>query len=77
MKNKKDEQRNSGGIAEVKLISPKKLSLRWSISLSSVYGLKCGTDRLTRVRCGRSLRFLLSEIELIESKMKNNHGGNL
>ncbi len=52
---------------EIKYMSPAQLAKRWAISTSSIYQLKCGTDRLTRVYLNRAtLRFLKSEIEAFE-----------
>ena len=48
-------------------VSVSELALRWSISPSAIYARKCGTDALTPIRLGRSVRFLRTQIEELEA----------
>jgi predicted DNA-binding transcriptional regulator AlpA len=48
-------------------ISAAQLAQRWSISVSAVYMYRGGTERLTRHRLGRVIRFSISEIEEVET----------
>ena len=41
---------------------------RWGISPSTVYMCKGGTGRLRRIRFGKLVKFLLSEVEAIEAE---------
>ncbi len=52
--------------ADRRFIGVGELSRRWAISPSAIYGLKAGTHRLKRYRFGRSIKFLLTEVEHIE-----------
>ena len=49
-----------------KYISVSELAARWSVSQSAIYSGKCGSDALHPVRFGRSVRFLRSEVEVLE-----------
>lgn len=51
-----------------KFISPSKLAKRWDLSLSSVYHGNADVERLKRIPFGKSVRFLLSEVEAIETE---------
>jgi hypothetical protein len=42
------------------------LAIRWSVSPSAIYARKCGTNALTPIRLGRSVRFLRKEVEAFE-----------
>lgn len=55
-------------IHEIRYISATELAARWGISRSAVYAGKCGTDKLTPIRFGRSLRFLRAEVEALEKE---------
>lgn len=57
-----------------KFIGVEDLAARWSISRSAIYGFKCGTHQLTRYRFGRSVKFLLTEVEHIEKAITNRRG---
>lgn len=50
-------------------ITVSELAARWAISESAVYHRKGGTENLTRVRFGNSLRFLREEVERIEKDL--------
>ncbi len=59
-----------------KIIEQKKIFItvgeladRWSISTSAVYQNKCMTDRLKRFRFGKSVKFLLKDVEAIEREI--------
>jgi len=52
---------------ERRYVSVSELALRWSISPSAIYARKCGTDTLTPIRLGRSVRFLRTQIEELEA----------
>lgn len=52
-----------------KYLSVNEIAARWGISPSAVYMCRCGTDRLRRFRFGKSVRFLLSEVEMLEAEM--------
>ena len=49
-----------------KYISVAELAARWSVSQSAIYSGKCGSDALHAIRFGRSVRFLRSEVEVLE-----------
>lgn len=51
-----------------KYLSVNQLAARWGISPSAVYNCKCGTEQLRRLRFGKSVRFLLSEVEALEAE---------
>jgi predicted DNA-binding transcriptional regulator AlpA len=51
---------------EKKYISVSELAARWSVSESAIYHSKCGSNALTPIRFGRSLRFLRTEVEALE-----------
>ncbi len=51
-----------------KYISVNELAERWGISPSAIYMCRGGTDRLKRIRFGKSVRFLLSEVEALETE---------
>jgi len=51
---------------ESRYISVAELAVRWAISPSAIYGRKCGTNALTQIRLGRSVRFLRQEVEDLE-----------
>ncbi len=51
---------------ESRYISVTELAVRWSISPSAIYARKCGTNALTQIRLGRSVRFLRKEVEDLE-----------
>ncbi len=50
-------------------MSPSKLAKRWAVSVSSIYHFKCGTEKLTRIYLGKTLRFLTKEIETLEGEL--------
>jgi predicted DNA-binding transcriptional regulator AlpA len=52
-------------------LSVSELAVRWSISPSAIYGRKCGTDKLTPIRLGRSVRFLRAEVEAFEIALES------
>ncbi len=52
---------------ERRYVSVSELAVRWSISPSAIYARKCGTDALTPIRLGRSVRFLRKQIEELET----------
>ncbi len=49
-----------------KYISVSELATRWSVSQSALYSGKCGSNALTPIRFGRSLRFLRTEVDALE-----------
>ena len=49
-----------------KFISPRRLAIRWDLSLSAVYNGRADINLLRRISFGRSIRFLLSEVEAVE-----------
>ena len=51
-----------------KYLSVNQLAERWGISPSTVYMCKGGTGRLRRIRFGKLVKFLLSEVEAIEAE---------
>jgi hypothetical protein len=51
-----------------KLISPRRLAIRWDLSLSAVYQGRADVNLLKRISFGRSIRFLLSEVEAVEAQ---------
>jgi predicted DNA-binding transcriptional regulator AlpA len=51
---------------EQRYVSVSELAVRWSISPSAIYARKCGTNALTQIRLGRSVRFLRKEVEDLE-----------
>jgi hypothetical protein len=53
---------------EQKFISPRQLAIRWDLSLSAVYHGDADVNLLRRISFGRSVRFLLSEVEAIETQ---------
>jgi len=53
----------------MKYLSVNQLAERWGISPSTVYMCKGGTARLRRVRFGKLVKFLLSEVEAIEAEV--------
>jgi predicted DNA-binding transcriptional regulator AlpA len=53
-------------VVEQRYISVSELAMRWSVSPSAIYARKCGTNALTPIRLGRSVRFLRKEIEAFE-----------
>lgn len=52
---------------ERRYLSVAELAIRWSISPSAIYARKCGTNALTPIRLGRSVRFLRKEVEDLET----------
>jgi len=52
---------------ERRYVSVAELAIRWSISPSAIYARKCGTNALTPIRLGRSVRFLRTQIEEMEA----------
>jgi hypothetical protein len=58
-----------------KFIGVGELSRRWAISPSAIYALKAGTHRLKRYRFGRSIKFLLIDVERTEQSIINDCGG--
>ena len=52
---------------ERRYVSVAELAIRWSISPSAIYARKCGTNALTPIRLGRSVRFLRTQIEELEA----------
>ena len=53
-------------VVEQRYISVSELAIRWSVSPSAIYARKCGTNALTPIRLGRSVRFLRKEVEAFE-----------
>lgn len=53
---------------EQKFISPHRLAIRWDLSLSAVYNGRADVNQLRRISFGRSIRFLLSEVEAVEAE---------
>jgi predicted DNA-binding transcriptional regulator AlpA len=51
---------------ERRYVSVSELAVRWCISPSAIYARKCGTDALTPIRLGRSVRFLRTQVEAFE-----------
>lgn len=51
-----------------KYLTVMELAERWKISPSAVYMCRGGTGALTRIRIGKLVRFLLSEVEAIEAE---------
>jgi hypothetical protein len=51
-----------------KYLSVKGLADRWGISPSCVYACQGGTGRLRRIRFGKLIKFLLSEVEALEAE---------
>lgn len=51
-----------------KFISPRRLAIRWDLSLSAVYQGRADVNLLRRIPFGRSVRFLLSEVEAVEAQ---------
>ncbi len=51
-----------------KYISVNELAERWGMSPSTIYMCKGGTDRLKRIRFGKLVKFILSEVEAIEAE---------
>lgn len=51
---------------EKRYISVSELAARWSVSQSAIYSGKCGSNALTAIRLGRSVRFLRTEVEALE-----------
>lgn len=51
-----------------KFISPRQLAIRWDLSLSAVYHGEADVNLLRRISFGRSIRFLLSEVEAVEAQ---------
>jgi hypothetical protein len=57
-------------MAYQRYISLSDLALRWSISEAALRQNKAGSGELTRIRLGRSIRFLLEEVELVERRIE-------
>jgi predicted DNA-binding transcriptional regulator AlpA len=53
---------------ERKYISAAELAVRWDVSASAIYQRKCGSNALSAIRFGRSIRFLRSEVEALEER---------
>ena len=53
---------------EQKFISPRQFAIRWDLSVSAVYHGHADVNLLRRMSFGRSVRFLLSEIEAVEAQ---------
>ena len=51
-----------------KFISPRRLAIRWDLSLSAIYDGRADVNLLRRISFGRSIRFLLSEVEAVEAQ---------
>ena len=51
-----------------KFISARQLAIRWDVSLSAVYHGCADVNLLRRIPFGRSIRFLLSEVEAVEAQ---------
>jgi len=49
-------------------ISARRLAIRWDLSLSAVYHGHADVNLLRRISFGRSVRFLLSEVEAVEAQ---------
>ena len=54
---------------EIRFISAGELARRWGFSISAVYMHRGGTERLTRYRFGRSVRFELADVEKHEEEI--------
>ena len=65
-KNRKDPER--------RYISVSELAVRWSVSPSAIYARKCGTNALTPIRLGRSVRFLREQVEAFEMARESQIG---
>jgi hypothetical protein len=52
-----------------RFITPLELHLRWKISLTAVYERKAGTNKLRRVRLGKSLRFPIEDVLKLEEEL--------
>ena len=59
---------------ERRYISVSELAVRWSVSPSAIYARKCGTDALTPIRLGRSVRFLREQVEAFEMALESQIG---
>lgn len=59
---------------ESRYISVAELAVRWSISPSAIYARKCGTETLTPIRLGRSVRFLRTQVEAFEMALESQTG---
>jgi predicted DNA-binding transcriptional regulator AlpA len=51
-----------------KFISPRQFAIRWDLSVSAVYHGNADVNLLRRISFGRSIRFLLSEVEAVEAQ---------
>ena len=51
-----------------KFISPRQLAIRWDLSVSAVYHGNSDVKLLRRIPFGKSVRFLLSEVEALEAQ---------
>jgi len=56
---------------EQRYISVAELSVRWSVSRSSIYHGQCGSNALTPIRFGKAIRFVRSEVESFEKAALN------
>jgi len=71
MPSKRIEQTRSSktsGAFEQRYVLAAQLAARWSVSKSAIHHGNCGSHALTPIRLGRSVRFLLSEVEAFEKK---------
>ena len=55
---------------EKRYISASELAIRWSVSKSAIYHGNCSSHALSAIRFGRSVRFLLSEVEAFEKNIE-------
>jgi predicted DNA-binding transcriptional regulator AlpA len=63
---------------EKRYISASELAIRWSVSQSAIYHGGAGSSGLSAIRLGKSVRFLLSEVEAFEKNHEaqiRNHKG--
>ncbi len=57
---------NKSRMFEKRYISAPELATRWSVSQSAIHHGNAGSNALTAIRFGRSVRFVLSEVEVFE-----------
>lgn len=55
---------------EKRYISASELAIRWSVSQSAIYHGGAGSNGLSAIRLGRSVRFILSEVEAFEKNLE-------
>ncbi len=52
-----------------RFITANELRLRWKVSLTAIYDGKAGTNKLRRVRLGKSLRFPIEDVLKFEEDL--------